>query len=309
MTGIQKNIMISLLLIVWNGFATFAQQPTENEIDDLLDELILENQDEFSREMEDLNRFDLIYTSMNYNSNTYFSGRDSGVNQFNFTPQISYFNSSGFNAGIGGAYYQKLDPEWDFTILSAGYSKAFGKNDLLRANVGVSKYIYTDGNSSLSNDISSGLSIRNKKRTLGAKLSATYLTGDGEQAFQFVPSIYSNTTLKKVSNKYSVQFSPRLSLVFANQTVATEQLVTRMFKRRNRPVRQVTATTIIEKETFSPLNTRLNLPINFATNSWDFELGYNLNLPIANETESNLNPTSFGNISVGYLFDLKKNKK
>lgn len=59
-------------------------------------------------------------------------------------------------------------------------------------------------------------------------------------------------------------------------------------------------------EVFNLLNTQISLPIAFTFKSWDFELGYSVNLPNAVANESNLPTTSFFSLSAGYLFDLSK---
>jgi hypothetical protein len=57
---------------------------------------------------------------------------------------------------------------------------------------------------------------------------------------------------------------------------------------------------------FDLLNTQINIPLNLTTNSWDFEVGYNLNLPNSLINENSLKTTGFFNLSVGYMFDLNK---
>jgi hypothetical protein len=50
------------------------------------------------------------------------------------------------------------------------------------------------------------------------------------------------------------------------------------------------------------------VPISVTANSWDFEVGYNLNLPNAVVKEGALNSAGFFNLSVGYMFDLNRKK-
>jgi len=89
--------------------------------------------------------YNFLYTSVSYNSNTYFSGRDSGTDQFNIIPQVSYYHSSGFNASISGIYYQNFDPSWDFTSVSLGYFNTLGKQKNIIYNLGYTHFFYADG--------------------------------------------------------------------------------------------------------------------------------------------------------------------
>ncbi len=62
----------------------------------------------------------------------------------------------------------------------------------------------------------------------------------------------------------------------------------------------------VSYDIFDLLNTQLNFPISLTSKAWDFEVGYNLNLPKATAAESDLPTTGFFNLSVGYMFDLNK---
>jgi hypothetical protein len=55
---------------------------------------------------------------------------------------------------------------------------------------------------------------------------------------------------------------------------------------------------------FDLINTQINLPLLYSTNSFDFEAGYNINFPNAIGDESNLKNTGFFSFSIGYLIDL-----
>ena len=66
---------------------------------------------------------------------------------------------------------------------------------------------------------------------------------------------------------------------------------------------------LIITEEFTLLNTQLNLPISFTSNTWDIEVGWNLNLPNAIRGEGSLDTTNFFSLTVGYLFDLSTSPK
>ena len=284
-----------LLFTIATSFCSYAQEKDEDDIDVLLDDLFFSDQQFLDELIESDLSYNFLYTSISYNNNTYFSGRDSGTDQFNIIPQISYYHSSGFNASISGIYYQEFLPNWDFTSLSLGYFKAIGKNKNLVYNLGYTKYLYTDDYDGFTNSLDVSLGMRNKKRTLGTTISASYLFGTDE-SYQLISNSFANFTLKRTSN-YALRLRPNISFIIAKQSLAIERVV---IVDRKRVIET------INYNVFDLLNTQLRIPLSLSTNSWDFELGYNLNFPNAVFKETNLEPTSFFSLSIGYLFDLNK---
>ncbi len=292
-----KNYFLAfwlLLFTVATSANLYAQEPKEDELDLLLDDLFFNDQQFINDILDSFNTYSFIYTNVSFNSNTFFSGRDSGIDQFNMVPQISYFSSSGFNISVSGIYYETFTPNWDFTNVSVGYYNTIGKKKLLNYNVGYSHYFYSNGWDTFTNSVDLSLGIRNKKRTLGTKLSVSYLFGT-DQSFQLVSRSYANLTLTRNKN-FILKFRPQLSFLIAQQTTALEQLSTQG---------DTVITEYIYNDVFDLLNTQVNIPLTLSTKSWDFELGYNINFPSPVETEPNLKTTSFFNISIGYLIDFK----
>ena len=281
-----------LLFSIATSFCSYAQ---EENLDGLIDELFFNNQQFLDELIENDFSFDFLYTSVSYNSNTYFSGRDSGTDQFNIIPQVSYYHSSGFNASISGIYYRNFDPSWDFTSVSLGYFKTIGKNKNILYNVGYTKYFYSDGYDVFTNSLDLGVGIRNKKRTLGTSIATSYLFGT-EKSYQFVSSSFVNFTLKRTPN-FALRLRPRVNFIVAKQNIT-------IFKEEF--IAGIIVPQTFNFDVFDLLNTQINIPLYLTTNSWDFEVGYNLNLPNALVNEKVLKTTGFLNLSVGYMFDLNK---
>lgn len=269
----------------------------EKERNDILDDLFQDNTD-IDELIAMLSNYQLLYISTNYNNATYFSGRDIGIDQYNIRPQITYLNSSGLFASIYGIYYSELQPKWDLTSATLGYGKSFGKNNLFKYYASYSRYFYnnTDLNG-FSNDVSIGLSIRDKKRTLGTQFTTSYLFGK-DQTIQIASISYAMINLFKIKNSKLV-LRPQLSIIAGKQTIQLAQSYTHMGQ---------VYTTYTANNVFNLINTQLNVPLQFNTNSFDFELGYNINFPSAIGNESNLKNTHFLNFAIGYLFDLKHKK-
>lgn len=284
-----------LLFSMVTSFCSYAQEENLEDIDNLIDELFFNDQQFLDELIESDFSFNFLYTSVSYNSNTFFSGRDAGTNQFNVIPQISYYHSSGFNASVSGIYYQNFNPTWDFTSLSLGYFNSIGKQKKWQYNIGYTKYLYSDGYDEFTNSLDFSFGYRNRKRNFGSTISASYLFGT-DNSFQIIANTFANFTLKRLSH-WAIRFRPSINFIIAKQTLTFREFVI-----TNRQLVLQTTT----KEISDLLNTQLNFPISIASNSWDFELGYSVNLPKATAIENNLKTTGFFNLSVGYLFDLKR---
>lgn len=293
------SVVWLLLFSVATTTHLYAQEPTkqDDDLDALLDDLFF-SEDQLMEDILDLFAAkDFMYASTRYNSNSYFSGRDSGIDQFNIVPQLTFFHSSGFNVSISGVLYQEFDPNWDFTNLSVAYFKRFGKNKQYYFNVGYSRYIYSDGWDIFTNSLNLSCGFRTKDKSFGTEISTALLFG-GDESLQLVSNSYGSLVLSKKKD-FLLKFRPQLSFVVAQQTIALEQLNT---------VGETTTVDYIYNDVFDLLNTQLSLPLTLITKSWDFQLGYAVNFPNPVATETNLETTGFTYFSVGYLIDLKQKR-
>ena len=285
-----------LLFSIATSFCSYAQEENLDDIDGLIDELFFNDQQFLDELIEGGLTYNFLYTSVSYNTNTFFSGRDSGTDQFNIIPQVSYYHSSGFNASISGIYYQNFAPAWDFTSVSVGYFNTIGKQKNFNYNLGYTHFFYSDDFDDFTNSIDLSVGFRNTKRTLGTTLAASYLFGT-DTSLQLVSNSFLNINLKRTPN-LALRFRPNISFIIADQTYTFSSII-----RSPLGPRIVT----VVQEVFDLLNTQLSFPLSLSTKSWDFEVGYHLNLPNAVSNESNLSNTNFFSFSVGYLLDLNKN--
>ena len=203
------------LILVTTTFTLQAQVPEEDEIDLLLDELFFNSDDLLDDILYSMNPKTFLYTSFTFNSNSYFAGRDSGIDQFNFSPQISLYHKSGLSVSISGIYYDNFDPNWDFTSFSINYFKRLSRNKNIYMNGGYTYFNYSDGSDIYTNSIDLGIGIKNKSLTLGTSLSANYLFGT-ENTYQLVSSTYARLTILK-KPKFSLRFVPQISLFATEQ--------------------------------------------------------------------------------------------
>jgi len=69
-----------LLFTITPPFCAYAKERNIADIDDLLDELYFNEQKFLDELIESDFSYNFLYTSISYNNNTYFSGRDAGTN-------------------------------------------------------------------------------------------------------------------------------------------------------------------------------------------------------------------------------------
>lgn len=289
----KKNLTLLLFLSVF--YVSFSQEtkPKENKTDALIDDLLEQNQiiDSF---LASYSKYQFLYLTVNYNDDTYFSGRDIGIDQYNISPRITYLHYSGLYGSVSGIYYSEFDPKWDLTTATIGYGKNFGKKKTYRYSVSYSRYFYNNDLDNLfTNDISASIGIKNKKRTLGTSLSGSYLFGK-DQSFQIASTSFVAFNLFKTT-KTKLDFKPQINLVAGKQTVE----LARSYMRFGQLVTEYS-----ENDVFSLINTQLYFPLEFSYNSFDVGVGYTINLPTAIGDESDLKSTGLFNVSMSYLLDL-----
>lgn len=273
-----------LLFTMVTSFCSYAQEENLDELDGLIYELFFEDKQFVDELLESSISYNFLYTSVSYNNNTYFSGRDSGTDQFNIIPQISYYHSSGFNASVSGIYYENFAPTWDFTSVSLGYFNTIGKQKNIVYNLGYTRFLYSDGYDVFTNSLDVSIGLRNKKRTLGSTIAASYIFGT-DNSYQIVSNTFINFNLNRKPN-FALRLRPNINFIIANQSYT---FITIM----RSPTGPLVVTTT--QNIFDLLNAQIRIPISLSSNSWDFELGYNLNLPNAVADETDLNNTSFFN--------------
>jgi len=287
--------LFTLWLVILGLHCAFSQEKTtqENEVDEIIDNLLLEDQD-MNAFIESISDFQFVYLSANYSNDTYFSGRDIGIDQYNVRPQITYMHTKGFFASLSGVYYSEFIPNWDYTTVTVGYGTSLDKKKLVRLNSSYSRYFYSEGvENPFTNAVSVGLGVKNKKKTLGTQLSCTYLFGD-DNSFQIDSRSFVAFQLVK-TKEMGLKIKPQLSIVAGQQTLELAQTSLQ---------NGVLITNYLENDVFDLINTQVNIPLQFSSNSFDVELGYSINFPFELANESNLPTTGYFNLSIGYMIDL-----
>ena len=263
----------------------FSQTEEEDAIlDSVIDEF-------FSTDslLVDLPKTNYLYTNFSFDESVFFAGRDFDVNQFGFTPSISYMRGQNFFVSLGSAYFSELDPKWDFVSISSGYSLFLDQNEKLSLTGIYSRIFFADNTAELNpNRLSASLALY--KNSLRLRGSAGYLFGGSTAFYNTLSCSYEISIFE--NDRREMSFNPQLSFLMSEQTIS-EQIASGFFN-----------TQIMEREVFDLINTQISLPIQLDSGNWDFQLSYNINLPKALANESNLNPTGYFSFSIGYFSTL-----
>ena len=263
----------------------FSQTEEEDAIlDSVIDEF-------FSNDslLVDLPKTNYLYTNFSFDESVFFAGRDFDINQFGFTPSISYMKGQNFFVSLGSAYFSELDPKWDFVSISSGYSLFLDQNEKLSLTGIYSRIFFADNTAELNpNRLSASLALY--KNSLRLRGSAGYLFGGSTAFYNTLSCSYEISIFE--NDRREMSFNPQLSFLMSEQTIS-EQIASGFFN-----------TQIMEREVFDLINTQISLPIQLDSGNWDFQLSYNINLPKALANESNLNPTGYFSFSIGYFSTL-----
>lgn len=263
----------------------FSQTEEEDAIlDSVIDEF-------FSTDslLVNLPKTNYLYTNFSFDESVFFAGRDFDVNQFGFTPSISYMRGQNFFVSLGSAYFSELDPKWDFVSISSGYSLFLDQNEKLSLTGIYSRIFFADNTAELNpNRLSASLALY--KNSLRLRGSAGYLFGGSTAFYSTLSSSYEISIFE--NERREMSFNPQLSFLMSEQTIS-EQIASGFFN-----------TQIMEREVFDLINTQISLPIQLDSGNWDFQLSYNINLPKALTNESNLNPSGYFSFSIGYFSTL-----
>ncbi len=299
----MKTKLLLLLVILPFCHQIYSQdnQDINDEMDEIIDNIIAIDDEDLLDILDDLNKYQILFASVDFSDKTYFLGRDIGIDQYNIATQLMYENSNGIFIGISGNYYSKFNPNWDLTVISAGYGKSFGKLASIRAELGYSRYIFSNSSSNdFENSIDLSVDISTKDGSFGSSINTSYLFG-GKTGWQSSVSVYGDIKLFDLNSAKGskVTFGPDISFIFGSENIDTSRI-------DNLGIDIPFINRIVESfETFSLRNIQLQLPITLEFNDLHIEAGYNISFPKAFEFENEIDNTSFFNLGLSYIFDLK----
>ena len=275
--------------IIFIGFFLFSfLVSSQTDEEDIILNSVLDELFKMDSLLVDLDRSDYLYTTFSIDDKVYFAGRNFGINQYSFTPNISYMRGQNFFLSLGSAYFSELNPNWDFISLSSGYS-VFLDNSKQFNLTGIYSRIFFSADADELNPNRLAISLVYHKKNLRTRMSVGYLFGGSSSLYSALGVSYNINLVEDY--KWDLTFNPELSFLFSQQTVS-EQISSGFSPQQ------------IDQDVFELINTEIEFPIELDFGPWDFEVSYNLNFPNPLIGETNISNTSFFTFTIGYFVGL-----
>lgn len=290
-----KLVAIILLSII--SLNILAQESELSELDSLIDEILVHDDD--LNNLHDLidgtKKYHFLYMNTGFNNKTLFAGREIGDNMYNLSGQLYYFISNGFYLGAAGTWYSQMDPGYQTTAISAGYSNGKPK---FRYRISYSRYIYSisDFDPQISNSVNMGITLKSKKSGTRADYTANF-----GKSFSSSLSLdlYTKINLVKMNRYDKLTFEPQVSFYYGTDEIET--LVTN--GRQGMPG----YTSYYEtNEKFGLLNTEIELPVYFSYKDLLLGISYTYNFTHSLDDVYDYPNTHIFGFTLGYIFTLKK---
>ena len=233
-----------------------------------------------------LQKMEFLYISADMNTNTFWAGRELTESMSNHSLQAYYIHPSGLMTGMATIFFSKLDPQWNSSMMTIGYSGKLGSKSKLRFQTSFQKFLFhaSEADPLFTNGISSGLSTRTSG--INARLGGNFMFGR-ETSKQFSITLSKPVKLLKRSQKVDIQITPAINWLFSDdELVEYDDDLEEIFY-----------------SSFGMVNHQLRLPISIEIGSFDFEASYYYNIPNS-LFEEDLQTTHFFGFSIGYLIGL-----
>ena len=294
------------IIVIFAAVVSFAQKEVveelqESRIDSIIDDFLFveDDSDEILGLLKETKNYQFLYWRTNYDSKTFYAGREIGSNQYNLSSQIFYLHSKGFYVGLAGSWYSDLDPGYRTTVLSFGYGKGLKKIKFLRFRSSFDLYFYNNDDPDYDPIYTSSLNLGTtlKSKIVSTRFDAAFLLGK-EFGTQFNWDIYSKITLLKFGKYDKLQFEPEISFFFGSETVEYD-LSTYLYDEF-----PDIAPSYYYEDVFGLLNAQISIPLSLSIKNFDFEFAWKRNLPRTNDYAYDYPKTSLFSFSVGYIFNL-----
>lgn len=279
----MKRKLPYVLLIIFSVLPVLA---AAQDIDSLLAVLKARQKEDIFAFLDGKRHYHVIYGQTAYQNRTYFTGRDIGVDQYNVTLQAAY-NYRGFSAAAAGIIYSKFEPHWNLSMLSLGYSHQILRNVPLDVSLSYDRYFYHDPTDTLSAAYPNALmlSLSYSATHWGLALNPGIFFGKALTSQQSISAWLDQGIWRK--GDLRLKSRPSLSLIFGSE-ISTY-------------IRMPGDQPPLIETSYGLLNTALSLPLTARWKDLDMTIAYYLNFPNAPGSDIKYAPTSFFQISLGYI--------
>ncbi len=289
----MKKTAITLIMTM----AAFTAGAQQADIDSLFNDVFGDDWD--LTELLEKPAKSYLYGGLNADNRTFYAGREIGDRMVNVSGSLYFLNTNGLFAGVSGLWYSQLDPKYNNTMFTVGYSMPLNRNKSLYTRASYSRFFYSPADSayeySFLNHLGAGVSW--KSDHLGLRLNAGLLFGR-EIGMNASAMVFSRHTLVRIGNAGRLRFEPDLTFYVGSESVEYETTAT------GYPATGTSLPTTA-KDVYGLLNSRLYLPVCLYLGNLDIEFGYGINLPSSRDKSADYPVTSSFSISLSYLLPLK----
>ncbi|MGQ8336473.1 hypothetical protein ACUNWD_07965 [Sunxiuqinia sp. A32] len=297
----MKKFLLSFIFLFSIG-SILAQKDVileiqENRLDSLVESVLF---DDFYSDLfaEDYST-QFLYWRANYDAKTFYAGREIGIDQYNLSSQLFYLHTKGFYAGVSGAWYSDLDPNYRTTVLTLGYGKGLKKIKFLRYRASYDLFFYNNQDPDYEPIYTSSLNVGTtlKSKIVSTRFDASFLLGK-EFGTQLSWDIYSKINLLKFGRLNKLRIEPEVSFTYGSETVEYDLSAYLLDQYPD------LTDTYYYEDVFGMLNTSIEVPLNLSLKNFDIEFSWKKNFPHSMDYTIEYPNTSFFSFSIGYLFNL-----
>ncbi len=301
--------MFKRLLIVIVLFSTFL---FAQDIDSLLS--VLESNQDDEEWMDILSgdaNYHLLYFQLAYESDSYFAGRDIGLEQPNLTAQATYSYKQ-FSISVAAIAYPQLYPLIQATALLVNYRVPL--KFPVNIDVSYGRYFFNSDNDTLSSIYPNGfgLGLSRHAKFWGASTDLSLLTGTEGLVPQIEASLYGNFKIYTWNKTNSINIKPEIGVYFGSETTARARVPRGLAKDTGPGDGQGNGQgggpgtgqgqEIIYSTLFGLLNTSIDIHLLATLGDFDIGISMQNNRPRSVETEIAYAPTSMISATLGYAF-------
>lgn len=278
------------------------------DIDSLLS--VLESNQDDEKWMDILSgkaNYHLLYFQMAYESNSYFAGRDIGLEQPNLTAQASYSYKQ-FSVSAAAIVYPQLYPPLQATALSVNYRIPLKFPVNFDINYG--RYFFKSENDTLSSIYPNGfgLGLSHHAKFWGVSTDMSLLTGSEGLVPQIDASVYGAFKVFSWKKTNYISVRPELEFYFGSETTARARVPRGLAKvtgpggGQGKGGGSGSGQEIVYSTAFGLLNTAINIHLLATLGDFDIAASIQNNRSRSIDAKIAYKPTSMVSVTAGYAF-------
>ncbi len=276
-----------------------------------------QNDEEWLKLLSGEKNYHIVYFQAEYETNSYFAGRDIGLDCANVIAQTAY-SYKNISMGAAAIFYENLHPTLQTAAVSIDYQLPL--NLPININVGYDRYFVFGETDTIASKYPNSINVSLAYQThfWKAELPISLIVGSDGILPQIAPSIYGKFELYKWKKTNSISIKPEINFHLATEETALS------ITPGHRPRPNLGKPNALAQEnsgngqgqgpgqgsrpeaqylkTFGLMNTQINLELIAELKDFEIGLSYQYNRPKSMDPQINYSATSLLAISMGYVF-------